>query len=102
LPDLGIRYMWLSWLGWDGLNHLPEFDVIGKSGWGATNSSKPTLRAGGIRRNLNRRWWAVDRRFGCCGVLRSRGWAQPGRRQGGQWSSGPGWSDTPVAAPATG
>jgi hypothetical protein len=27
LPDLGIRYMRLSWLGWDGLNHLPEFDV---------------------------------------------------------------------------
>jgi transposase-like protein len=27
LPDLGIRYMWLSWRGWDGLNHLPEFDV---------------------------------------------------------------------------
>jgi hypothetical protein len=28
LPDLGIRYIWLSWLGWDGLNHLPEFDVF--------------------------------------------------------------------------
>jgi len=32
MPDLGIRYMcirymWLSWLGWDGLNHLPGFDV---------------------------------------------------------------------------
>jgi hypothetical protein len=64
--------MWLSWLGWDGLNHLPEFDVIGERGWGATNSSKPTLRAGGIRRALNWRWWAVDRRFGCRGVLRSR------------------------------
>jgi hypothetical protein len=38
-------------------------------------------------------------------------WQQPapprepsptGLRQGGQWSPGPGWSDTPVAAPATG
>jgi hypothetical protein len=38
--------MRLSWLGWDGLNHLPEFDFVGDNGWRATNSSKPPLRAG--------------------------------------------------------
>ena len=45
LPDLGIRYMWLSWLGWDGLNHLPEFDF-------RLTSSDPHAVAGSHRRSL--------------------------------------------------